>query len=172
MRWDEQGVAGRYAVVPRTLTFLLRDGDVLLLRGAPGKRRWAGRLNGIGGHVEPGESVLAGALREVREETGLEPQDLALRGVIHVSPPSPSEPGVILFVFLGSAPLGEVAASAEGQLAWHPMSALPTPDVLEDVPLLLPRLLSAQERGAIVYGHYEEDASGVLRHAFTEAPPG
>ena len=72
MRWEEQGAAGRYAAVPRTLTFLLRGDEVLLLRGAPGKGRWARRLNGIGGHVEPGESVLAGALREVREETGLD----------------------------------------------------------------------------------------------------
>jgi len=35
MRWEDQAATGRYAMVPRTLTLLLRGGDVLLLRGAP-----------------------------------------------------------------------------------------------------------------------------------------
>lgn len=171
MRWEEQAATGRYATVPRTLTFLLRDGHVLLLRGAPGKRRWAGRLNGIGGHLEPGESVLAGAQREVREETGLEPPALTLRGVIHISPPRPSEPGVLLFVFLGGAPEGEAIPSAEGALAWYPVDALPTPDVVDDVPLLLPRLLAAHQQKTIVYGHYAAGADGVLQYTFAEPAP-
>jgi 8-oxo-dGTP diphosphatase len=170
MHWQEQGAAGGYTASPRTLTFLLRGDQVLLLRGAPGKARWAGRLNGIGGRLAPKEGVLAGALREVREETGYDLQDLALRGVVHSSPPNAADPGVLLFVFLGAAPEEAAAASAEGELAWYPVDALPTPDVLDDVPLLLPRLLAADQRGALVYGHYVPAADGTLRYAFTEAP--
>jgi len=55
--------------VPRTLIFLERNGHVLLIRGGPDK--WfAGRYNGLGGHVEPGEDVYTAALREVQEEAG------------------------------------------------------------------------------------------------------
>jgi 8-oxo-dGTP diphosphatase len=170
MRWDEQRAGGGYTVIPQTLTFLFHGGDVLLLRGAATKPRWAGRLNGIGGHVEPGEDVLAAALREVREEAGLEPRDLALRGVIHITAPYPSEAGIVLFVFLGSVPVRALTRSAEGEPAWYPADVLPEPDVLEDLPLLLPRLLAARERLAIVYGRYEADPAGVLRYAFREAP--
>lgn len=168
MFWQEQETGGRYAVVARTLTFLFRDGDVLLLRAAA-TSPWAGRLNGIGGHLEPGEGVLAGALREVREETGLEPRDLTLRGVVHITPPDPEEPGVLLFVFLGIAPEGTSTPSAEGATAWYPADALPATEMVEDVPLLLPRLLAAHERGAIVYSHYAVGADGALQYIF-EAP--
>ena len=52
---DEQGVpdsAKRYKTIPRTLCFVCNGDDVLLLKGAPDKRLWANRLNGVGSHVE------------------------------------------------------------------------------------------------------------------------
>jgi len=53
---SEQGVTfDRYAIIPRTLIFITREGpsglEVLLIKGAPTKRLWANRYNGVGGHV-------------------------------------------------------------------------------------------------------------------------
>ncbi|NLX42660.1 MAG: NUDIX domain-containing protein, partial [Chloroflexi bacterium] len=73
MRFDEQGTMNttRYLVVPRTLCFISTESQLLLLRGAPDKRLWANLLNGLGGHLEPGEDPLSGARRELCEEAGL-----------------------------------------------------------------------------------------------------
>lgn len=49
--------------------------EVLLLRRAPG-RILPGLWQGVSGSLEPDERVSAGALREVREETGFEAADL------------------------------------------------------------------------------------------------
>ena len=49
---DQKMIKGRYQVVPRTLCFIIHDDDVLLLRGAPTKRIWPNKYNGVGGHVE------------------------------------------------------------------------------------------------------------------------
>jgi len=80
---SDQGVTrDRYTLIPRTLIFLTRGERVLLLKGAPHKRLWADRYNGLGGHIERGEDVLTSARRELAEETGLQCPGLWLCGVI------------------------------------------------------------------------------------------
>ncbi len=168
MRWDEQGTThnGRYTVVPRTLIFLTRGEEVLFLRGAPDKRLWAGKLNGIGGHIEPGEDPYAGACREIQEETGLDVRDLLLRAVIHIS--GRGAPGVMLFVYVGEAPSRDVRSTSEGELVWCPAGALPTSEMLEDLPYLLPRLLARPQDHRLIYGRYVADDAGQMSFLYTQ----
>lgn len=164
MQFHEQGTVGnrRYTVVPRTLSLLLCDGDLLLLRGAPTKRLWANRLNGLGGHMEPGESPRQSALREIREEAGLTPQRLDLAALVHVSG-CEGHPGVMLFVFVGQVGERATRPSPEGQLEWHPLDALPWDEMVADLPHLLPRLLD-EARDQVLYGCYMADASGEMQY--------
>ncbi len=48
--------------------------NVLLVKKS--KTEFKGRLNGCGGEIEDSETAYSGALREIREETGLCPKDL------------------------------------------------------------------------------------------------
>ena len=52
--------------------------EILLLRRAPG-RILAGLWQGVSGSLEAGERVFAGAMRELREETGFGDADIAAR---------------------------------------------------------------------------------------------
>jgi 8-oxo-dGTP pyrophosphatase MutT (NUDIX family) len=57
------------------------DGDVMLIRKA--KPEWQkGRLNLVGGKVEPGESFYDAAVREFGEETGLDALGFEKQGTI------------------------------------------------------------------------------------------
>ncbi|MGI6376692.1 MAG: NUDIX domain-containing protein [Anaerolineae bacterium] len=167
MRWEDQGALHneRYTVVPRTLIFVSAERHLLLLRGSPHKRIWPNQLNGIGGHLEPGEHPLGGALRELREEAGLDLPSLDLRGLIHVAGRHP-DPGVLLFVFTGEALSRLVRPSHEGALEWHPLDALPYDQMVPDLPHLLPLLVGPQRTAGLVYGHYALDAHRDMHYRY------
>lgn len=174
MKYSEQGIglSGRYQVIPRTLSFLFRDGQVLFLRGAPDKRLWPNQLNGIGGHLQRDETPREGARREIEEETGLEVPSLDLRAIVHVSG-RPGDAGICIFVFVGQAPSQRVRASVEGTLEWHAMEQLPCDEMVADLPHLLPRILPPDGRpkdnivyGRIVYGRYHAGQDGTMRFLF------
>ncbi len=140
---------GRYTVIPRTLIFLRHGDDVLLLKGAPTKRLWAGRYNGLGGHVESGETIMAAAWRELWEEAGIaaaQVADFALRALINVEG---TPHGVLLCVFTGEALTRTVVGSVEGTPEWLPLAELDRLDLV-DGDRLLPRLLGAS---GLLFGH-------------------
>jgi 8-oxo-dGTP diphosphatase len=169
MLWVDQGAGStlRYAVIPRTLCFLHRGGNVLLLRGAVTKRLWAGKWNGIGGHIEIGETPLEGARREIREETGLEVFDLHLRAIVHVSSTETIQ-GIMIFVYVGESPSSEVSPSVEGDLQWFPLDALPQDALVEDLSELIPRVMAATGN-QLVYGLYQPDERGYISFSFNLA---
>lgn len=145
----------RYALIPRTLCFITNSNHLLLLKGAPTKSTWPNLYNGIGGHVERGESIEHAALREIQEETGLtDIADLRLRGTITID--TSSAAGLIVFVFTGSSATRDVHPSPEGQLQWAPMQAIALLPCVEDLPDLLSQINHMAELDPPFHLHYSQ----------------
>jgi 8-oxo-dGTP diphosphatase len=163
--------ASRYQVIPRVLCFVTEADDVLLLKGAPDKRLWAGLYNGLGGHVEAGESVYAAARREIMEEAGLAVTSLRLCAVVMIEGQS-SPAGIGMFVFTAQAANRQVRASAEGALYWVPVSQIGGLETVEDLPRLVPLVLGLPPGAPPLGGHYSNTAGGELRMAFFDEVAG
>ena len=154
----------RYLFVPRVLIFLTRGEQILLLKGAPYKKLWANLYNGVGGHVEQGEDVLSAAHRELLEETGLKADDLWLCGMITID--TGSIPGIVIFILRGENPSGKLIESPEGTLEWIGKSKIIELPLVEDLPSLIPIVLSTQQGMPPFFAHYTYDNDGNLTTNF------
>jgi len=164
----EQGAnatTGRWLTIPRTLCFVLNGDAVLLMKRAPHKRIFPNRYNGVGGHIERDEDPLTSARREILEETGLQIRDLRLHIVYNID--AGEATGIMLFVFTAQADQREVVANAEGTLYWIPRSEVYALDLVEDLPLILPRILD-HPPAVPLFAHLSYDAHDVIQLRFAE----
>ncbi len=147
----------RFSVIPRTLIFIFDQDKVLLLKGAPGKKLWANKFNGIGGHVEGGENIAACARRELAEETGLTAIPLTLCGLLLVD--SGGDKSILISIFKGHYNGQTLAPSGEGTLHWVSLNTLETSELVEDLPVLLERVapFAAGDAPFFARSFYDED---------------
>ena len=165
---DQRVDPERYTIIPRTLCFIFQGDSVLLIRYSKQKGSWAGKLNGIGGHIQPGETILQSAKRELREEIGLGISGLQLCGTVLID--ISDKKGVGLYIFavnLDHKPEEELTASEEGIPVWVPVSDLSGSELMEDIPLLIEKSLKVLHSRQLPFsGVYRQQTSGELEMYF------
>ena len=143
--------------VPVCLCFLTRtgaDGGREVLLGRKRRGFGTGRILGLGGHLEPGETALDAAVRETAEECGIAVAPTDLREVAEVVFRFPERPewDLSVAVFLGENVTGEVRECDEIEPLWFPADALPFDEMWEDNRYWLPRVLAGEVlRAEFVY---------------------
>lgn len=166
---SEQGATetkGRWATIPRTLCFITHGDDILLMKRATHRRIFPNRYNGVGGHIERDEDPLTGVLREIEEETGLSVHNVRLRAIYNVDAGQPT--GIVLFVFTAVSDTQQVISDdVEGTLHWIARETVLELDLVDDLPQLLPRILSMSPNDPPLFVHvsYNSDDAIQLRFA-------
>lgn len=123
-----------------TLVFIIRDGQVLLIEKKRGLG--AGKINGPGGKIDPGETPLEAAIRETQEE-------------LHVTPIHPKKIGELQFsmtdcpdihchVYRADDFIGTPTETDEAVPVWTSLDAIPYERMWEDDRYWLPLLLDNQ----------------------------
>ncbi len=166
----EQGAdatKGRWLTMPRTLLFVTNGNDVLLMRRAAHKRVFPNQYNGLGGHVERDEDPYSSALREIEEESGLKVHTLQLCSIHNVD--AGADTGILLFVFTAESTSREITISTpEGILEWIPQDKVLDRDLVEDLPMLLPRILKRSHTEPPLYAHVSYSTEDVIHLRFRQ----
>jgi 8-oxo-dGTP diphosphatase len=130
------------------LCFLRNEHSILLIRKKVGLG--AGKINGPGGRLEPGETPHEAAVRETREEVGLLVSNL--RKVADLSFIFLDGYSLHCTVFLTDSFAGYLRESSEAAPFWCPMAEIPYREMWEDDSLWLPRVLRGERiRGCFLF---------------------
>lgn len=125
------------------LCYLLNDrGEVLLQH----KRRGfgAGKWNGPGGKLAPGETIEQSVKREIKEETGLAIDNFKKMAELEFFFENKEDWHTITHVYLTNFFSGELKASDEGELKWFKLVEIPYDKMWEDDPHWLPKVLAGE----------------------------
>jgi mutator protein MutT len=127
-----------------TLCFLLRHGEILL---AMKKRGFgAGKWNGPGGKIEPGETPEATVVRELEEEAGLavSPEDLVKVATNVFRYADRPEWDQVVHIYLARSWTGELRETEEMRPQWFRLEDIPFKEMWVDDAYWLPLVLGGK----------------------------
>jgi 8-oxo-dGTP diphosphatase len=139
-----------YTPIVGTLGYVLspdKRHTLLVHRNARETDQHFGKYNGLGGKMLPEEDVMTCLVREIREEAGIECEEIELRGTINWTGFGPAGENWLGFIFLvhrfsGTPP----PSNSEGTLGWHALADLESLPMWEGDRYFLPLVFDGDKR--------------------------
>jgi 8-oxo-dGTP diphosphatase len=156
-----------------TLCFLVQGEPVSqVLMGLKKAGFGQGKVTGFGGKVEPDESVVEAAQREMEEESGVKValDQLEEAGVLTFLFPGKPEWSQKVTVFLAKSWTGEPAESDEMIPAWYEADRLPLASMWQDGAYWLPPILEGKRVEARFI--FQEDNESILEAEISSGKSG
>ena len=147
--WTDWDSSDRHAIQHATLLFVVRRHEVLLIRKKRGLG--AGKINGPGGKLDPGETPLECAVREVEEEVGVTP--IGVRAIGEIRFQFVDGLRIWGYVFRADDFEGTLVETDEAIPLWFSFSGIPYAEMWPDDAVWLPWLITDRRfEGRVLVG--------------------
>jgi mutator protein MutT len=148
---------------PCTLLFLRRGDEILLAMKKRGLGQ--GRFNGVGGKIEPGETVEQATIRECQEEIMVTPTEFQQVARLDFLMDSDTKPWHMDgHVFVATKWDGEPTETEEMAPQWFKLSDIPYDQMWEDDTLWLPQVLD----GHLIQASFAFDSTETMTNSLVE----
>ena len=148
-----------YKPIIGTLGYILspdRTKTLLVHRNARKDDQHLGKYNGLGGKMEAKEDVVSCMQREILEESGLQCEEMNLRGTVNWTGFGPYGEDWLGFIFLITRFTGELKKSNnEGELDWHVVDKIHELPMWEGDRFFLPLVFDDDPRAFHGYMPYD-----------------
>lgn len=158
-------------LIPSVTVFLKHQDKYLFIHRHSDRRVDADRLNGIGGKVEAGEDYLSAAIRETKEEAGLEVgvDQVRFAGMIHIEGGYAEDWMCAFFeIETDSFKLPMENECKEGKLVWLTVKEALNSDyeLVDDLHHLLPRI---QEKSELFFANAQLNSKEKIKEIQVES---
>lgn len=142
--------------------FIRKDGKYLLMKRSPNKKYAPNKINPYGGKIDQDENPYVGAIREVKEEVGVDINNLKLEAVVLELTDEKDLPvNWLVFHFSADYKSGEVIESEEGEPVYLTTDEIKSADLFPSVKSIIDHILDPNDGTVFTTNKYHGFESGL-----------
>src|SRR3989344_1545838 len=143
--------------------FIRKDGKYLLMKRSPEKKYAPNKIHPFGGKIDQDENPYGGAVREIKEEVGVEIQNLKLEAVILELTDEKDLPvNWLIFHFSADYKSGEVKSTDEGEAFYLTPDEIKSSDLFPSVKSIIDNILNPNDGTVFTTNSYHGFESGLI----------
>ena len=142
--------------------FVRKDGKYLLMKRSPEKKYAPNKIHPFGGKIDKDENPYVGAVREIKEEIGIDIKNLKLEAVILEKTDEKDLPvNWLVFYFSADYDKGEVKINEEGEAVYLTENEIKNSDQFPSVKSILDHILNPNDGTVFTTNSYKGFESGM-----------
>lgn len=146
--------------------FVRKDGKYLLMKRSPDKKYAPGKIHPFGGKIDQDENPCVGAIREIKEEVGIDIKNLKLEAVILEKTDEKDLPvNWLIFHFSADYDKGEVKINEEGVAVYLTEDEIKNSDLFPSVKSIIDHILNPNDGTVFTTNSYYGFESGLVEES-------